>query len=386
MKDGKVLTLAIVVCMGFARVCLPALGANNRSVCAAQGTKRDTSAPPQESIQAGVVVDREFIAYKHQLFERFLKRDYSWIDRESGKLRASKERLPGGYWKLRALYDAIDAPAGEQASDGDWQDQITKLEGWAKQRPQSITPRVALAEAWRSYAWKARGGGQAKTVSDAAWKVFNKRLGIAAQVLFEAASLKEKCPHWYVSSLWLGIGQGWDREVFERLFAEAVKLEPTYYYLHQVKAMYLLPRWYGEEGEWERFAEESALNVGGHEGDIIFFAIYSSMFSMHDITFMNTRKPAWPRLHGGFRSIEKLYGAAPHRLNEACFFAAATGDYRAAVELFHRISEEYDQTVWRSKSTFEVFRNSTLNSIKMGRDKRQGSAQPLSQREQAPKP
>jgi hypothetical protein len=73
----------------------------------------------------------------------------------------------------------------------------------------------------------------------------------------------------------------------------------------------LLPRWHGEEGEWERFVEESTLNVGGAEGDIIFFAVYSQMLSLHDITFMNTHQRAWPRLLSGFRSIEKLYGVAP---------------------------------------------------------------------------
>jgi len=220
-------------------------------------------------------------------------------------------------------------------------------------------------------------------VSDVAWEVFNKRLSIAAQVLYEAATLKEKCPEWYEVSLRVSVGQSWNREEFERLFAEGVKLEPTFYYLYQVKAMYLLPRWFGKEGEWERFAEESALKVGGHQGDIIFFAIYAAMLSVNvnDVTFMNTHHFAWPRLKAGFRSIEKLYGVAPHRLNQACFFAVASGDTRTAVELFDRIGEEFDKTVWRSKSTFDIFRNGTLNKVKMDPDKQQDSSQPLLQQE-----
>jgi len=382
MKVAKVLILAIVICISFARVCLPVLGAY-RPIYAAQTKKQKASPTPEKSAQVGVVVDRELATYRHKVLERFRKQDYSWIDREAGKLRISKERLPGGYWKLKALYEAIYEPAGEQASDGDWQDQMTQLEGWVKQRPQSITARVALAAAWRSYAWKARGDGRAETVSDVAWEVFNKRLSIAAQVLYEAATLKEKCPEWYEVSLRVSVGQSWNREEFERLFAEGVKLEPTFYYLYQVKAMYLLPRWFGKEGEWERFAEESALKVGGHQGDIIFFAIYAAMLSVNvnDVTFMNTHHFAWPRLKAGFRSIEKLYGVAPHRLNQACFFAVASGDTRTAVELFDRIGEEFDKTVWRSKSTFDIFRNGTLNKVKMDPDKQQDSSQPLLQQE-----
>ena len=138
-------------------------------------------------------------------------------------------------------------------------------------------------------------------------------------------------------------------------------MEPTYYYLYQVRATYLLPRWGGEEGEWEHFAEEAATRIGGEQGDIVYFAIYSQMLSLHDISFMNTHRQAWPRLLSGFRAIDKLYGASPHRLSEACFFAITSGDHKVPEELFGRIGEDYDESVWRSRQNFEMFRSSTHN-------------------------
>jgi hypothetical protein len=181
-------------------------------------------------------------------------------------------------------------------------------------------------------------------------------LASAAAVLKEATTLEGKCPHWFVIALWVGIGQSWDRQAFEQVFEAGVELEPTYYYLYQVKAMYLLPRWFGREGEWERFAEESTLKVGGDQGDIVFFDIYSNILTMHDLTFMNTHYKACPRLLNGFRAIEKWYGASLHRLSEACYFAMTSGDQKTREELFTRIGDDYDETVWRSQQNFEMFR------------------------------
>jgi hypothetical protein len=153
------------------------------------------------------------------------------------------------------------------------------------------------------------------------------------------------------------------------VFNAGVELEPTYYYLYQTKATYLLPRWYGEEGETERFAEESALKLGGDQGDIVFFTIYSDLFTMHDMTFMNTRLKAVPRILDGFRAIERLYGSAPHRLNEAARFAVQSPDKQMAAELFERIGEDYDPEVWHSKKNYDMFRQGTLWLAKLDKDK-----------------
>jgi Domain of unknown function (DUF4034) len=331
---------------------------------------------PKSTRQPGEIVDPEVENFKMQIALKFMHSDLAGIDQEAKRLRTSKERVPGGYWKLRLLYDVITSPlTREPSTDGQWEDLIKTLDGWVKQQPESITARVALAEAWDHYAWRARGTGRADTVSEATWKVFNKRLATAGQILYEAADLKEKCPQWYLVSLWVGLGQSWEREAYERVFQEAVELEPTYYYFYQAKANYLLPRWFGEEGDWEQFAEDSAVMIGGHQGDIVYFAIYAQMRALHDITFMNTHQKAGPRLIAGFRSIEKLYGSAPHRLNEACFFASASGDNRTAKELFERIGDNYDKTVWGSKGNFDVFRQGVAQRAQNDEPKAQGPSE-----------
>jgi hypothetical protein len=339
-----------------------------------------TTATSQTVGQPKDSADTQKINYERQIAKKLAAGDFAWIDQEAARVRANKERFPGGYWKLRILYSAIERPTPERASmAGEWENLIDQLSKWSKKRPQSITARVALATAWQQYAWKVRGGGYAGSVSATQWKTFGERLDRAAEILAEASSLKERCPHWYVTAIWVGIGQQWEREALDRVFETGIKLEPAYYYLYQVKASYLLPQWGGGEGEWERFAEDSAISVGGDQGNIVFFAIYSQVLSIDGITFINNHGlHAIPKLIAGFRSIEKLYGSAPHRLNEACFFATFGDDLATANELYDRIGEDYDKSVWVDKRNFDIFRSSVRQRAKARQKQSNNSSSPSS--------
>src|SRR5215831_414274 len=177
------------------------------------------SSPANAPAPAAPVVDKEYEAYRQQVLQKFVKQDYDWIDQEAHSVRLKKERLPGGYWKLRALYAAMEEPArGDKASDGDWEDLLKNLTTWTNSKPNSVTARVASAEAWVNYAWKARGNGYADKVPEAAWPVFEKRLGNAEQALADAARLKEQCPYWFVVGLTLGRAQQRDRDWLEKIF------------------------------------------------------------------------------------------------------------------------------------------------------------------------
>ncbi len=320
---------------------------------------------PSPKPKTDALLSKEFEGYRHEVAQRLSKDDFQWIDSEARSLRVRKERLPGGYFKLRALYKALEEPpSGDADSNGQWEDHIERLQRWVKKDGRSLTAMVGLGHAWRNYAWKARGGGYSHTISNEANEIFDQRLAKASQVLEEASSLDERCPEWYLVALWVGIGESWERNAFERIFQAGVELEPTYYYLYQAKATYLLPRWYGEEGESERFARESADKVGGHQGDIIFFSVYSQLLPLHGLTFMNTHQQDRPRLLDGFRSIDTLYGASPRRLNEACFFAFGSNEHQLVADLFNRIGEAYDPEVWRTKGNFDMFRKAALLKAK----------------------
>jgi len=194
--------------------------------------------------------------------------------------------------------------------------------------------------------------------------------------LSEASDLNEHCPYWYQTALWVGIGQSWGREALDKIFDAGVEMEPTFYYLYQTKATYLLPRWGGAEGEWEKFAQDSALKLGGNQGDIVFFTIYSQVLMFHGMLLMNSHQQDVPKLLAGFQSIEKLYGASAHRLNEAAFFSSSGNDVQVTAQLFDRIGDDFDESVWRSKQTYEVFRQGNQMRAKSAAVQSQTGTQP----------
>jgi hypothetical protein len=185
------------------------------------------------------------------------QKDYDSLERAARKARMAKTRLSRGVWKLYVFYEAVSEPSARgPATEEDWTSHIATLKSWGSTRPESATARIALAEAYENYADKARGSGYANTVSEDGWKLYGERNELAASTLAEAAKLKEKCPYWYEAVQDLAIAQGWDKSQARKLFEEAAAFEPTYYHYYREYANFLLPKWYGEPGEAEAFAEE----------------------------------------------------------------------------------------------------------------------------------
>lgn len=339
----------------FQTACIFSAGAHTTKQLLETSSKSAPSPKPSKPLSSRDTP--ETANYEALIRKNWTTSNFEWLDKEAARLRVSKDRLPGGFWKLRAFFRTLEEPVVQsEATDADWEAHIAKLEQWAKAKPTSITPQVLLVDSWENFAWKARGTGFSNTVTDEGWKRFRTRTEKAEQLLTASSRLSEKCPEWYLAGLTLARSQGWERAEMEQMFAEGTALEPTYYYLHQAKAGYLLPRWYGEEGEWERFAEEAANKIGGEQGDVVFFTIYSNMMSYHGLDFMNTHQREAKRLMSGFRAIEKLYGPAPLRLNEAALISFFAGDPQTSAELMKRIGDDFDESVWRSKTNFDVFK------------------------------
>lgn len=121
--------------------------------------------------------------------------------------------------------------------------------------------------------------GSQATVKAEGWRLFGERIAEARRILVAAEPLGRTCPLFYVMRLRAALTDGTSRENYDRLFEESVKAFPTYAPFYFVRVNYLLPRWHGEEGEWEAFAETSANQVGGMAGDILYARI---VWRMHE--------------------------------------------------------------------------------------------------------
>jgi hypothetical protein len=296
-------------------------------------------------------------AFQLEVNDQLRARHFDELDRLANKLRAGKVRWPGSRWKLSDFYEGLEEPRpGLNPTEEDWKSHLRLLQEWKTAKPQSITVRVAMAAAYIGYGYQARGEGFSDTVSDSGWRLFQERVTKADQILQEAASLREKCPHWYAVLLEVAKADGWPKDKTTALFEKAVGYEPLYYEYYHDLAEYLQPKWHGEPGDTENFAKQSADRLGGDEGDVLYFQLgFSQRCSCKKEPIMKSM--SWERIKKGYEASERLYGKSLMRTNHIAYMASKVGDVITADDAFKRMAGRWSEPVWGNEGVFENWRD-----------------------------
>jgi len=292
--------------------------------------------------------------YVHDIRERLNEWDWDGLEKAVQEARTSKARVLGGGWKLYMFYEAVGAPVSEhKITDTDWANHLEVLKQWATAKPESSAALIATAWAYVAYGGFARCSGYADTVTATGWKLYGERAAKASEFLVEAARLNEKCPFWYEAMQHVAHEQGWEKPQARELFDLALAYLPGYYHFYREYANYLLPKWYGEEGDVQAFAEETAARVGPPEGDIFYFDIGSTVACECDPDRNSLEGLSWPRLKQGYATLGELYGISDLKANRFALMAYLEKDQPAAQAAFEKIGPHWEPTVWTSKQDFD---------------------------------
>ena len=295
--------------------------------------------------------------YESPIRQDFSQGKFDQLEKAATEARVRKGRIIGGAWKLYVFYEAIGKTfIRDQADESDWKIYLDTLKQWIAAKPESAAARLSLAHAYMAYAWDARGHGYADSVTDKAWELFGDRIAMASASLAEAARLKEKDPYWYELMQMLALDQGWDKSQARELLEQAAASEPGYYHYYREYANFLQPRWYGEEGEVEAFAEEISNRVGGQEGDFLYFEIASLLACQCDPDKNALQSMSWPKIKLGYAALEQLYAVSDLKRNRFASMAVKAGDKPAAREAFANIGDNWDKSVWVSNAKLEYAR------------------------------
>jgi hypothetical protein len=298
------------------------------------------------------------LEYESPIKQYFSQGNYDQLEKAAKEAREGKGRVLGGTWKILDFYTAIyQTFLGANPDESDWKMYFDSLNHWIAAKPESAAARIGLAEAYMGYAWKARGGGYANTVTDKSWDLFRERVGMASATLVEAARLKEKCPVWYEQMQTVALAQGWEKSQTQELLEQAVAFEPDFYHFYREHANSLQTKWYGDEGELESFAEEVSNRVGGQKGDILYFEITSLKACQCDAEKDAMQNMSWPRIKRGYAALEQLYGVSSLKRNRFTSMAVKAGDKEAARSEFVAMGADWDQDIWRSSEKFESAKN-----------------------------
>jgi hypothetical protein len=292
----------------------------------------------------------------------FLKEEkFDRLDQLTVAAQTSRERLPGGYWKVNAILEGLRQPnLGQNASEGEWKAHIVRIEKWKALVPTSVAARIALAESWVNFGLNARGTGYVNTISKENRRLFQERVHKGYVELSKCQNISGQWPAWYVAMLEVGRAEGWDRKKYDEMFEAGFRIEPTYYHLHRQMMMYLLPQYFGEKGEIAKFIENNSSRVAGDEGEILYFILFAAMQTAYGHQ-LNIEVPlSWERAKLGYEALSRSYGVDRYRKNQfawLAFYGCLHSDMVSAAKSMKEIGDDWDPEVWDSKQEFEMMKN-----------------------------
>jgi hypothetical protein len=264
-----------------------------------------------------------------------MSRAYDRLDQAADEARAKDLALSDGQPLLAAIYaGVVGCGCGNQLNDELWQVRKQRLEEWAKRKPESTTARLALAGFPVKYAWMARGGGYANTVSPEGWELFRARLEEGRKSLLAVNGKARQDAGWYDMMLDVALSQGWPREKYDALFSEAVEKYPYYTPLYFSRMNFYSKRWYGSVEESQRVADEAVARTRGRWGEILYARLN---WAMSDDMMFATGRTDWPRMKSGFEQLVKDY-PDPWNIQNFAKFACVASDVKTLQTLLPKIS------------------------------------------------
>lgn len=286
--------------------------------------------------------------------------NYARLTQIADSLRSTRARFEDDHYALLEMLDAFSpTDTRQEANAAAWHASINQLEDWCKSSPASALPGVALAETYVNLAWAARGHGNASTVADTAWAGYGSAMSRASEALHAAFARQPLRIEWYLVAGRVALGQGWPTRASEELFRRAVALDSTCDFAYWQRADYLLPRWYGQQGEWEAWLDRAVAPLPPDQADRVYAAVCLRMGEYHTNLYQETRV-SWPRVLRGFHVQLALHPNSQLLPQEFSFHAALSGDMNAAREMFRRTGPHCDLDVWHNQLFFKEFYTAAL--------------------------
>jgi hypothetical protein len=280
-------------------------------------------------------------------------KDFASLDELARDYRRTRQSFPDGTWYLGELYAGMQPPPSKPSSV--WMARVALLEEWTKARPESITPRVALANLMLAYAWKARGTGDVHSVSTNGLGSFASRALQGISLMQESAGLKEHCPYERLPVLLAARGIGARKEEFYRPLFDALAAEPTFIPYYEQAVLYQLPRWFGaSEDAAEVFLQQQADKLGGEEGDVLYARLAWRMQSSG--LFSDAIKEchfSWERVDKGFQVLERRYPEALSVRSAHAWLGGLAAGPEVVRALLKRLDGRVDLSVWNPVDQFK---------------------------------
>lgn len=231
-----------------------------------------------------------------RLGQLFMSNDLELIQRGEDELGFSRAKFPTGEYHFQIWYDALVKRIWDPES----------VDAWKRARGNAGYVPIVESQAKYAAAWKARGGGYARTVTPEGWELYGKLIDEANGVLDGAEPrLKEMGP-WYAAKLSLALQRNTPDAVRAELLTSAMKAWPDYVSVYTVPMTYALPQWGGSFESVDTIARSAVKNTEKEVGAGMYPLVYERQFSSGRFgRYTLPETPAdWKLMKQGIRDLE----------------------------------------------------------------------------------
>lgn len=275
----------------------------------------------------------------------FATGDHRSLDTLMQKASAALRDLPDGSSSFEGitsgLYDHFDSPGF------DWNRAFRTTAAWRMDLPGSIHAELVETLVLRAWAWEARGGGPANSVTPQGWAFYRIRSDVAAVSLAEVADRGAAHPLWHQLMLSNALDRSKDIEEIRELFDIAHGRFPEYWSLHRQMLRALMPRWGGSYGRVDAFINNmygAAASDSSYETYTALYWMYSNMEG--DIDIFEEAQANWTDMKIGFEGLLKKHPSSDYILNGFAHFACRAGDKDAYANLRQSLDARLSASAW----------------------------------------
>jgi hypothetical protein len=232
-------------------------------------------------------------------------------------------------------------------------------EALLKHRPDSLLAPLLKGRVYVTYAWDARGGGWANSVTEDGWAKMKERLAAAEEALtaaYEKDPFDAEAP---TQMLVVELGQGKGRDVMEKWYQRAMKADPDNIAACKKKMYYLEPKWHGGAEPMLEFGRE--LLKGGNWGALLPFQLVDAHLTLAG--YEKDKSGAYWSRPGVWEDLKSVYDAAlahdPKNDYWRSFYAKLAcrcGQFAEARRQFEAVGERARLDAFKDKAELDRLR------------------------------
>lgn len=212
---------------------------------------------------------------------------------------------------------------------------------------------VTKGSVYVSWAWDARGGGYANTVTDDGWKKMKERLAVAKEALEEAYKIDPHTPDAALAMFSVELGQGNGRESMEVWWKRAMEADPDCFRACGHKLYYLEPKWYGSREEMVAFGHQ-CLETGNWPARLPFILVDAHLKASgyEDSGAYFAQPEVWKDIQAVYVPYLEKFPERHHDRSTYAKIACWAGQWKVADEQFKKLGNNARMNVFGRRANY----------------------------------